>query len=139
VADTTSSIPKGHYRALIATTSTVAADPSRFDPTGLPWVRLDGVPWVEDAHDLLSGRFLTVLNVDQTGMFEVDRSVWTGSTDPGSSSMGPQGSCADWTSTSSGQTGLAGTVPFSDGRTFKDSSRACNNGASTYLYCLQYE
>jgi hypothetical protein len=139
LADTSLSIPKGHYRALLATTSTVAADPSRFNPSGPTWVRVDGTAWVERASDLLAGRLLTTLSVDQTGAFREDLSVWTGSANRMARSAGPADSCNDWSATSAAQTGIAGLVTFSDGVSFDDSSRACSNGPSTYLYCLQYE
>jgi hypothetical protein len=81
----------GTFRALVGTSSMAAA--SRFDPTGPPWVRLDGIELAASAAAFLRGEQATSLNVDSEG-FHTTYLVATGGAvpnDPGTAT------CADWT------------------------------------------
>jgi hypothetical protein len=123
----------GSYKALLSTHFATA--PSRFDLSGPPWVRLDGIPWVKRAQDLLQGNLLTALNVDTSGAFRVDWE-WTGSTDP-STTLGDN--CNDWMSTSGSVSGIVGTPTDSDTGFWNPGSsynQPCNFQYA-FVYCLQ--
>jgi hypothetical protein len=127
---TVASLP-GTYRALLATMA--AAATARFDLTGPPWVRLDGVPWVAAAADLDQGSVLTALNLGPGGMYGAS-TVWTGAVFPGIASASAVQNCGDWGSTS--QSALVGIAEFSSSLFFDQSGASCG-AAGGYLYCLQ--
>jgi hypothetical protein len=132
-ATTLAGLPAGHhYLALLATSSASAI--SRFDLTGPPWVRLDGVAWVAQAADLGSGDVIATLNLDPRGNFSSFQRVWTGAIAPGSATAGGQ-SCSDWSSASSGATANTGLAQFVGFNFFAETQRPCSE--LNFLYCLQ--
>jgi hypothetical protein len=125
-------LPAGlNFRALLATSQASAA--SRFNLTGPTWVRLDGIPWLNVASDLESGRVLTALNLDPFGNYHgvADAPTWTGAMD---ASMRAAVNCTDWTNTAGNSiTGLSNRVST---LYFGGPSIACLQPL-VYLYCLQ--
>ncbi|MEY4546454.1 MAG: hypothetical protein RL685_2649 [Pseudomonadota bacterium] len=87
----------GSFKALLAGVGTSPA--SRFDLTGLPWVRPDGVPVTATASELFQAeRWDSSPSLTLDGGYELNGMVSGGSslTDPGTS----EDTCAGWTSTS---------------------------------------
>jgi hypothetical protein len=125
----------GSYRALLATQTSSAA--SRFDLTGFPWVRIDGVPWVLKASDLADGNLLTALNVNAAGDYQTGIRAWTGAADVATPAAVPSQNCDDWRSQS--QTGRLGAEEMSDSHFFFwdviSENKSCTVGRA--LYCLQ--
>lgn len=130
-ADASAAGLAGTYRALLASGGTAAA--SRFDGTGLPWVRLDGVPLAETAAELLSGAVDTTLNVRADASYVADW-VWTGAASPGEPGT-PASTCSDWTNGTGGATGTRGRSSETTSFFEAVGSPACN--ASYSVYCLE--
>jgi cysteine-rich repeat protein len=127
----------GTYRALLATSTASAL--SRFDTSGAPWIRVDGVPIVEAATDLSSagGRFVAAFQITASNNFLGNDIAWTGSTNP--AVPGTRGStCDDWQSNANSASGTAGSLQFSSfSKAFgSDPASACDTTYS-HLYCLQ--
>jgi hypothetical protein len=123
----------GQFFALLSLGNEPAT--TRF-PGGTPWVRTDGIPWVEHVDDLKTGQILTPLNVDVAGSTYVDyHKVWTGSGRPGDTA-GPD--CTDWT-TATG-TATYGRAGESSLYAFDEMQRpdVCSD-PFVFLYCLQKE
>jgi hypothetical protein len=88
----------GTFLALLATDSASAA--SRLDTTGAPWVRVDGVPVVASALDLVKQNLLAPINLNALGApVTVNDATWCGASDPITQSAGV--SCLSWTSAAS--------------------------------------
>ncbi len=87
----------GNYRALLATDSASAA--SRFDLSGQPWVRLDGVAIVEQASDLGDPeQLIAPINLQADGTTYLgNRGVWTGA--PSFFQVSSGNTCTNWNST----------------------------------------
>jgi hypothetical protein len=89
----------GSFKALLATSTASAL--SRFDLSGDPWVRVDGMPWVRQPGDLADESAIpTALNVQADGTYvssraQDDRFVITG----GRANQTPDADrlCNDWT------------------------------------------
>ena len=130
--DATSHGLPGTFLALLATQSASAS--ARFDLTGPNWVRLDGMPWLENAGDLAQTKLLTALNVMLDKTFQSDILGWGGAPDFSSSAVNDAENCANWTSAT--QTGTVGRSSASDGAFFNALSDDCGSDAP-HLYCLQ--
>jgi hypothetical protein len=134
-----SSHPGAVFLALVATTTESAAQ--RF-AAGDPWVRPDGMPWVDKVEDLTAGRFSTALNVTPDGAYGQGwLPVWTGSTGVGQPSLGGAQNCGDWASAggcTSGPTTLYGLAEFAGavGFNFNGITRSCGC-TDGRLYCLE--
>jgi hypothetical protein len=124
---TTHSLP-GTYRALLTTSSQDAF--ARFSLTGPPWTRPDGIALTATAAGLATGAITwleSFPHVRSDGSRYPYVGTWNGSTTV---------NCNDWTSSSSGQSGLSGS-PADAYRslwlgTYTDT---CNNARN--LTCLQ--
>lgn len=123
----------GTWRALLATTTASAA--SRFSATGLPWVRLDGIPLASSRSVLLDGQTLDApLNLTETGQYRASNPAQTGATS--TTALGASNTtCVDWASSSSTDTQRVGllnsiTLYFST-----PIFQNCNAGGQ--LYCLE--
>jgi hypothetical protein len=126
------------YLALLPTTGSYAA--SRFNASGLPWVRSDGILIAPTA----SAFFSTVLfdvtpNISADGSFQMTQdSVWTGAATPMTNATDAT-SCSSWTSTSgtggSGQVDDTATKNFFNG--FPSGPYGASCGAGARLLCLQ--
>jgi hypothetical protein len=122
----------GAFRALLATRTASAA--SRFDLSGPPWVRLDGVPWVNDAAALARGELLTALDVDSLGAY-VNNRAWTGAPDPMHAGTFD---CDDWATATSASTGVLGYTGYANRYFFRaDEVPACDFLPAPHVYCLQ--
>ncbi len=124
------------FRALMATSTASMA--SRFNASGAPWVRVDGIPVVTAASDLLTpgGKMLAALNVQANGTYLTNYAGWTGSGDPTLPSTAAN-TCNNWTSAASTSSAISGRVLFS---TVKDAFGfdVVNRCDSMYeVYCLQ--
>jgi hypothetical protein len=84
----------GTFLALLATETATAV--SRFDLSRMPWVRLDGVLFVNSRTDLAKADLASALNVASDGSYVNDR-AWIGYV-PNTTGSGH--SCASWTSSS---------------------------------------
>lgn len=138
-ADATSASLSGTYMALLATSTASAA--SRFDTTGAPWVRPDGVPVFAQASDLSTLTMVAPPCVDAFGvLWTFDAAVWTGA-----SSVSSAGSltttCQDWSSSASadmGSTGLSGFMQINGVTWFRaNGSVACSTTGYARLVCLE--
>lgn len=128
----------GTYKALLAPTGASAA--SRFDTSGLPWIRPDGILIAPTA----SVFFSTTL-FDASPNITADGSVCYGSNGvwSGAATATTKGTdarnCVNWTSASESQTG--GTGAAGDTSTAAYFNRYANSNPcsanSTYLTCLQ--
>jgi cysteine-rich repeat protein len=131
-SEATGSLP-GTYKALLATTTAGAS--SRFDLSGAPWVRLDGVAVVESAADLASGVLLAPINLGADGSTSYfNHGVWTGASSPATPSASATESCGDWGATSG--EGQRGRTNRSNPTWFADNTAACDS-TSMLVYCLQ--
>jgi hypothetical protein len=84
----------GTFLALLATETASAV--SRFDLSQMPWVRLDGVFFVNSRTDLAKADLASALNIASDGSYVNDH-AWIGYV-PNTTGSGH--SCASWTSTS---------------------------------------
>ncbi len=130
---TAASLP-GTYKALLSNASMAAA--SRFNTTQgtQPWVRVDGVPIVKQASDLVTAKLIAPINVAVDGK-QWDGPyyfAWSGSDSPNLAGT----SCKNWTSNDHADSGLVGWASESSPGFFGGGSRECDfsNG---HLYCLQ--
>lgn len=125
----------GSFKAVLNTSRSSAA--SRFDLSGPPWVRLDGLRITETAREFFEGlAWQTSVNVTPAGFYSSGTSVWAGGstlTQPGILSN----TCDDWTSTAgTASTGLVtGSTPDSH-FFFGRQSTPCSQ-ASVLLTCLE--
>jgi hypothetical protein len=132
MADATTAGVVGEFQALLSTSFATAA--SRFNGSGLPWVRVDGVALAPTAAAVLAGTLDTTLEVDAAGLNVDDDVVWTGV-----SSSSPPGTlgtntCTDWAATT-GNGGM-GLVHQSSDRWFGFSVSSCTT-TTNRLYCLE--
>lgn len=126
----------GSFKALLAGVGTSPA--SRFDLTGLPWVRPDGVPVTATASELFQAeRWDSSPSLTLDGAYELTGMVTGGSslTEPGTS----EDTCAGWTSTSGSiRQGYAGASDHAN--TFREeifgADAPCSQQAFGFL-CLQ--
>lgn len=125
----------GSFRAFLATSTAPAA--SRFSAAGAPWVRVDGIPIVAQAADLLTpgGKLLAPLQVTSTGSYLFNHGGWSGSASP--TGLGtPESTCNDWRTLAG--SAIAGRVQYSQLSELLgfDPQIECSAGF-TYLYCLE--
>lgn len=127
----------GTYKALLATTT--ASMVSRFDVTGAPWQRVDGVRLAETAPTFFSRPFLgSFLNLTADGStYYGSTNIWTGSNSMTAPGAGVNDTCADWAST--GNNGRQGITSATEIATFLQSSISTTTCASIQnkLACLQ--
>jgi hypothetical protein len=131
----------GTYKALVATSKSSAI--SRFDLTGAPWVRPDGVLVAATPSDLASGNMLAPLNLCADGSYVQPFRAWTGSARPetvGSTAT----TCSDWTDGTSAWDGAFGAPDFTSASAYEYPAMSFFGGGSTgqcswfaRVYCLQ--
>jgi hypothetical protein len=127
----------GSFKALLATAATSAA--SRFNLTGPPWSRPDGVQIVTVARDITTRDLLAPITVAADGIQRAgNNAVWTGAISP--ASLG-SATCADWTSRAATDTGHTGNTMFSNSIWFASvplasTPKACDSRIAR-IYCLQ--
>jgi Protein of unknown function (DUF1554) len=120
---------EGEFLAFLATSKASAA--SRFNLSGPPWVRPDGIPIVATAVDITTGNLLAPVSVRADGSpYTLSGDVWTGAATPEAPGIA---TCVDWTSSDSmGGTAFAN---FASAKWFGVSTTPCT--ASLALYCFQ--
>lgn len=135
----------GSFKALIGTSTASAV--SRFDLTGEPWVRVDGIPWVRDPMDLVGDAALTALNVTADGMYLSGPAEIEGTSVPEpfwALTGGPLGEmpealavCQDW---SIGEQDMDAYMLMGNIQQGYDNVASCCSGPCTnsgHVYCLE--
>jgi hypothetical protein len=127
-----SSLP-GTYKAMLGTVGVSAA--SRFDLTGAPWVRVDGIRWMNSASDLADPSFQPLTPLIPPTYPGQQNEGWTGGL-PGVAPTDPQETCLDWQGGMYDE-GLIGDVY--DTYVWASWSDGWFHGCSTArpVYCLQ--
>jgi len=130
---TANNIP-GMFQALLAT---AASSPiSRFSTTGLPWVRLDGLPIAATAVDFASTNLLEPLDLSADGSYLAGALVWTGTTAVDQAAGSSMATCSDWTTNSMGKLSIVGRSEYADIAWMGGApTQGCNTSAR--LYCLE--
>jgi hypothetical protein len=137
----------GSFRALLATNGASAA--SRFDTSGPPWVRPDGVPLMPSAAQVFQSN-VTMWNVALNTSADLTRQygnwfVYSGepTPSPGVNPLTQPGTaastCDNWTSAAAGSgRGGAGTAGESSLlEAFTDKQWGCNYGGAARIACFQ--
>jgi hypothetical protein len=124
----------GHFLALMSLLTEAASQ--RFDTTGPPWVRRDGVQLTARPSDLFAGNGL-IAALDVTGTLAYldhnDR-IWTGSDQPNTSGMFAPTTCNNWSD--AGETGAVGAPDDTGGfGYYHTESLPCDTPHR--VYCLQ--
>jgi len=125
----------GTFKALLATNGASAV--SRFNVSGQPWVRRDGVAIAPTAADLFSAKFLdSAINLSADGLQYLGYDVvWSGALNPTEAGTSDT-TCDNWTSSSIGDTAANGISCFTyQGKFFGNYYGSCNT--PYHLYCLQ--
>jgi hypothetical protein len=128
----------GEYLAFMATSTASAV--SRFDLSGAPWYRPDGIPIVGAAADIAINKLVSAVSLEASGEPAPWSGVWTGSTSP--ATVGSQ-TCGDWRSTAAASQGWSGDSSQVSPRWFGHpadvysggSEAACDRGYLA-LYCF---
>lgn len=117
------------YRAWLSDSTHDATDQITLDG---PWVRVDGVPVASTLADLVDGQLAAAINVTETGAYEGNIGVWTGTGDDG---LATANLCSDWGDGTSSSTGTKGSAYRSSSWwTEFGSGSAC---PSNYrIYCI---
>jgi len=121
----------GTYRALLAQQGASAI--SRFDTNGPTWVRVDGVPLVDQAEDLATPDWNAPLVVTVDGA-HLARAVWTGAQTP--DTPGDAMTCDDWVSVSPEQEMTHGVNVRTSALLFDSGTGGCHY-SDLRLYCLE--
>lgn len=83
-----------HFKALLSDDTTTTRD--RIQSDG-PWVRLDGIVLAENKDDLVNGRFQTILNLTEKGIYSNESSSWYAwTTIPGNAVQTNNKTCNNW-------------------------------------------
>jgi len=130
-------LPPGEYKALVATSTTPALDPSRFDLDGPLWVRADGVPINATMEDFLDPAVapeapMNLRNNGASVIISPTADVATGA--PNTSSLATA-NCSDFTGSGMNlrltRAGYAGTNWFN----YIAANASC--GGTRRVFCLQ--
>ncbi|MDD4997504.1 MAG: hypothetical protein PHI99_05100 [Syntrophales bacterium] len=126
----------GTYKALLATNGASAA--SRFNTSGPPWVRPDGVAIAPTAGELFSATLLdSAVNQSADGsQYFGNVGAWTGAENPSTAGAWAT-TCENWTD-SSEPNGYGGKAGFTDEWGFFMASSSRCSADWMHLYCLQY-
>lgn len=129
----------GTYKALLAPTGSSAS--SRFDTSGLPWIRADGIAIAPTAAAFFSTTLFDVApNVTADGsVYFGDVGVWSGAATPTIAGKGAS-NCTNWLSNSATAFAAGGAVGDTATNTFFNlfpADTACGAAFSMHLTCLQ--
>ena len=132
---TSAGLPTGTYKAWLSTSTVNAVD--RLG-TARGFVRTDGSPFADRVSDIVSGKILNPLSLDQTGTdinVPLFQYAWTGTTNAGT--VHGTSTCVDWTSISGtifGETGVVSGGPnaWSD----RSGALSCSDPFQGHLYCF---
>ncbi|MCX4243061.1 DUF1554 domain-containing protein [Paraliomyxa miuraensis] len=119
----------GTFTAWLSTDTEDAA--ARIDPTGAPYVLVDGTIIATDLADLLDGSLDAPIDVDETGTM-VFGDVWTGTLADGTAAPVH---CIDWTQGASPLTGRCGSSATTTTAWTDNITPTC--GAGLRLYCFE--
>jgi hypothetical protein len=125
----------GTYLALLATTAASAS--SRFDLSGAPWVRPDGVLLASSNANLMAWNVLAPISQLASGAYVSSyHGVWVGSRSPDEKASSTTVDCNDWSDGTSGSKGfyMLSADSLWDGYEFF-SLPTCNT--KEHVYCLQ--
>jgi hypothetical protein len=117
------------YVAWMSDNDSLALD--RLGTTARGWVRLDSKPVVDTLDDLLAGKFIHPIRVDDEGVTHDNEIVATGTLADGSAAPD---NCNDWTSESTGYDFSYGADYGGPTYWTELGTRACNIGVE--FYCL---
>ena len=137
-AATAASLPAGTYKAWLSTSSVNAVDRLA---GARGFVRTDGSPFADTVADIVAGKILNTLNLDQNGVSvnsPGNSDAWTGTLNDGTN--GGFGNCVDWTSNLGGMNPDFGEVGHTDAGPGEWSDAgagfSCDNGSQPHLYCF---
>lgn len=135
-AEAESASLSGTFKALLAANGASAA--SRFDSSGLPWVRPDGVAIAPTAAALFAATFLnTAINQLADGTSYLGNyGVWTGAASPTASGTAAS-TCDNWTVHNDTLEAWSGTAAFTYREKFFAHQQSKCNATWLRLYCLQ--
>jgi hypothetical protein len=127
----------GSFKALLADDG--ASAQSRFDTSGLPWVRVDGVAVAPTAEALFSSEYIeSAMSLSADGQSDYGNfGVWTGAADPATAGTA-ETTCNGWTDATDPSPSIGGRSGSTKQSTFFSFDR--NNACSATwlrLYCLQ--
>jgi hypothetical protein len=129
----------GTYRALVGDSDNAPFSRFNVNLTAQPWMRVDRIPIVERASDMLRRDGLLTTFDFGAGGGAVERGrAWLGSREPDERSSEPQDHCDDWTtnaSSSTGDTGIDWDIDDVAGYFESGSTISCR--AFRNLVCLQ--
>jgi hypothetical protein len=128
----------GTYKALLAPTGASAS--SRFDTSGLPWIRADGILIAPTAAAFFSTTLFDVPpNITADGsLYFSDDEVWSGAATPTTAGKGAS-NCTNWLSNSAATfaaSGAAGDTATNSFFNMWPATVACN-AVYAHLACLQ--
>ncbi|HTR52277.1 MAG TPA: hypothetical protein VMJ10_16295 [Kofleriaceae bacterium] len=127
-ADATNAGLAGTFRALLPDTGSAA---SRFDATGTPWIRVDGIALADTAADFFAGTVLAPLDVTAAGAYTEVLPI-TGYGTP-LDAPDPAYDCNGWTSAAGGLS--QGLSSASGADAFNYTTNPCTTIAP--VYCLE--
>jgi hypothetical protein len=120
----------GTFKAWLSDSTTDAKN--RLMSNG-PWVRLDGVKVAENKADLTKGALFTSINQSETGAYDSNYGVWSGSTADG---LKTANTCSNWTDGTSSFSGSSGAAASAGSSWSNNASGSfCNSGFA--LYCFE--
>ncbi len=128
-----------HFLAALSTTTASAA--SRFNLSGAPWVRTDGVLVATTTANFMAGMLLAPPSTDENGTLQLNR-TWLGSAG-GLATRAANGneSCNDWSANSASTTAVIYEPPVGAGTNaftaFGTAPEACNFMGTPSLMCLE--
>ena len=126
----------GTYKALMATIGASAA--SRFNTTGAPWIRMDGIPLAPSASAFFSATMLDVtpnMPADASYYFGIE-TIWSGAatmTTPGTS----ESTCGNWLESTGTPANFVGVLGNTSVQVFFGSQGTPCAADATRLVCLQ--
>lgn len=120
-----------HFKALLSDDTTSAGDRIKSDG---PWVRLDGILLAKNKDDLVNGRFLTILNLTEKGIYSNESSSWYAWTAiPDNAVQTDNKTCGNWQNEDSESQGHDSRV--FDSSPWRNNSYLGCNGTHP-LYCI---
>jgi len=122
-----------HFKALLSDDTNTAGD--RIQSDG-PWVRLDGILLAKNKDDLVNGRFLTILNLTEKGIYSNKSSSWYAWTAiPGNTVQTNNKTCSNWQNDGSESQGHFSRIFDSSASWVPDRSLECNE--THPFYCIE--
>ena len=127
---TSANLPSGIYKAWLST-STANAITKLGSARG--FVRPDGQPFADRVSDIVAGKILNSLSLDQNGNDVGRQNVWTGTTDAGT--INGSNTCGDWTFGNGSSFGELGETTGGAGA-WSDDAVETDCLVSASIYCF---